>query len=696
MTQPNPTPVTYALRGGIAWISVDNPPVNALSHPVREGLVSAIDAAELDRAAAIILTCRGSTFIAGADIREIGQPTQPPALPELIQRIEDSKVPIVALMHGNVLGGGLEVALACHYRLAAPGTRFGLPEVKLGIIPGAGGTQRLPRLIGLQPALEMISSGDSIGSQEACAFNLIDDEMEREDGAALSAWIKHRVLNSTAHRRTSAVTLAATPEDREAIAAQRKIAGRKPQVLAPQRLCDALEAAYQLDFASGVKRERELFIECRDAPQSAAFRHLFFAERRASKPVTRQTAPAIGATGVIGGGTMGRGIAISLLDAGFPVVLLETDDHRLGATREAIEAHYLSAVTRGRIGEEARRQRLACIRYSTDYDALSGADLVIEAVFEDITVKQTVFRHLDAVCQPTAILASNTSFLDIDEIAAATGRPESVLGMHFFSPANIMKLLEIVRGDRTSDEAIARVQALGKACGKISVISGVCYGFIGNRINRRLGQQAQRCLLEGATPVEIDSAMEAFGMAMGPLAVGDLAGLDIGYMARKALSPEAKGDPETYWIPDALVEQGRLGQKSGSGYYRYEEGSRARHADDAVLALIESGSAHFGYQRKPMAASDIVERLLLSVVNEAARVLEEGIAQRPSDIDVVNVHGYGFPAHRGGALYWADTLGLQAVERKLHHFRSISGDDSLQPAPLIQDLATRRLGFTDM
>ncbi|MEM1111556.1 MAG: 3-hydroxyacyl-CoA dehydrogenase NAD-binding domain-containing protein [Pseudomonadota bacterium] len=702
MTKESPV-VSYECSHGLAQLRIDNPPVNALSQGVRQGILDALDQAAADGAAAIVISCVGRSFISGADIKEIGQPPREPQLPEVMARLEASAIPVVAVLHGHALGGGLEIALACHYRIAAAGTRLGLPELKLGIIPGAGGTQRLPRLIGLAPALDMITTSKPVTAEKALKLGLINaiidgDPAKKDFVETAIHWTADHALSREQHPRISEIRMQPSDADLDALATARKRASRKPDVLAPRYLCDALEAAFTLPFADGLARERELFVECRDSPQSAAFRHLFFAERQAAKLPVKPANPVekIASAAVIGGGTMGRGIAINLLDTGLPVTLLEVDEERVSMAQDALQKHYQASVSRGRMSDAQATERLARLSLVTDYEQLNTVDLAIEAVFEDMAVKSQVLKQLDAVCKPGAILASNTSYQDINQLAAVTKRPDAVVGMHYFSPANIMKLLEIVRGDATSPEVMQQVLDIGKACGKIPVISGVCYGFIGNRINRRLQQQAQFCLLEGATPAEVDAAMEAFGMAMGPLAVGDLAGLDIGYMARQALSDEEKGDPRTYWIPDNLVESGRLGQKSGQGYYRYKEADRKRSEDPEVSAVVEAASKHFGYERASLAPEEIVERLLLAVVNEAARLLTEGIAARPGDVDIVYVNGYGFPAHKGGVMYWAEGLGSQTVHDKLQHYWQKSGDESLKPAQALVELAASGRGLSDL
>jgi 3-hydroxyacyl-CoA dehydrogenase len=648
-------PVSYSLRGAIGVITVDNPPVNALSQTVRQGLLDAIEEAQNDASEAVLVLCEGRTFIAGADITEFGKPPVEPFLPDLVDTIEASSKLVVAALHGTALGGGLEIALAAHYRCAVPSARIGLPEVKLGLLPGAGGTQRTPRLAGVRASLDLMTSGAPIKAAEAAAIGLIDKVIDGDLGEGALNWTEELLANDTPRRRSSELPV---PDFEPGIFEEYRasLATRLRGQIAPLRIVDAVEAATTLPFKEGSARERELFLECMTSPQSAAMRHLFFAERESSRiddiPASTPLRE-IDSVGVIGGGTMGGGIAMSFANAGIAVTMIEISDEALERGLGIIEHNYAGSVARGKVGEEKAAACRALISGSTDYASLASVDLVVEAVFEDPDLKKKIFAQLDTVCRPGAILATNTSYQDVNAIAAATKRPEDVVGMHFFSPAHIMKLLEVVRGEKTADDVLATAIALAKKIGKVPVVSGVCYGFIGNRMLQPYGKTAQILLLEGASPQQVDSAMESWGMAMGPLRVSDLAGLDIGYKARQALSEEERGDPMSYRVPDLLVESGRLGQKSGAGFYTYSDG-RKPSPDPVVDELIESAAAELGVERRTVSDEEIVERLISSLVDEGRKILDEGIAQRSGDIDVVYIYGYGFPASRGGPMYYAD------------------------------------------
>jgi 3-hydroxyacyl-CoA dehydrogenase len=683
------SPVSYERLDGIGVITVDNPPVNALSHGVRQGLLEAIQAAQQDDSEAVLIVCAGRTFIAGADITEFGKPPREPHLPGLCNTIEASSKPVVAAIHGTALGGGLEVAMACHYRCALPGARVGLPEVKLGLLPGAGGTQRLPRLVGVSAALDMMTSGNPVGAAEAANLGLIDKVVDGELREAALAWCRALVAGGAACRVTSELPLAGIPEG--ALAAYRDtLAKRTRGQIAPQNIVDCVEASLSQPFAEGLAIEREKFIECMHSPQSAALRHVFFAEREAAKvrglpkdtPLREVTR-----VGVIGAGTMGSGIAMNFANAGRQVALLEVDDEALARGLGIIDRNYEGGVKRGKLTAEQALECHGRITGTTDYDSLADADLVVEAVFENLELKQAVFRKLDAVCRQGAILATNTSYQDVDEIAAATKRPQDVIGLHFFSPAHIMKLLEVVRGEKTADDVLATCMALAKGIRKTPVMSGVCYGFIGNRMLGHYGREAQLCVIEGATPEQVDTAMEEWGMAMGPLAVFDLAGLDVGYKARQGLTESERGDPRAFRIADALVEMSRLGQKTGAGFYRYDPETRRRSSDPEVQALIEREAAALGVERRAIDAQEIIDRLVFALVNEGINILDEGIAQRPGDIDVVYVYGYGFPAWRGGPMHHADAVGLSQVLARVRQFEQRFGPGNWTPAPLLERLA---------
>jgi 3-hydroxyacyl-CoA dehydrogenase len=680
-------PVSYEIVGRIGVITVNNPPVNALSHAVRSGIQDAVRRAQSGASAAILILCDGSTFFAGADISEFGKPPQAPYLPELINDIEASGKLVVAAMHGTALGGGFEVALGCHYRIAHESARVGLPEVKLGLLPGAGGTQRLPRLAGIPAALQLILDGAPIPAAAAAELGLIDRVVSGDLPTAAHAYAQELVAEIATLRRCSELRVASA--DEQVFAATRAAVARNARgQTAPLRIIECVQASL-LPFAAGQKRERELFVECMQDPQSAALRHLFFAEREAAriKGLPRDVGKRrVERVGIVGAGTMGGGIAMSFANAGFDVTLLEVSADALTRGLSIVEKNYAGSVQRGKLSEEQATACRARIRGVTDYAALEHADLVIEAVFEDPQLKKEIFAKLDAVCKRGAILATNTSYQDVDAIAAATKRPEDVIGMHFFSPAHIMKLLEVVRGKRTADDVLATAMALGKSIRKVPVMSGVCYGFIGNRMLQGYFREAQLCLIEGSTPQDIDAALYDWGMAMGPISVADLAGLDIGYKARQALAEAQRGDPRSYRVPDALVEAGRLGQKSGAGFYRYDRATRAKTADPEVMQIVEREAQAMGIKRAPIAANEIVERLIFALINEGLNILDEGIAQRPGDIDVVYAYGYGFPAWRGGPMHYADSIGLNYVIERIEEFRQRFGSDNWKPASLLKTL----------
>jgi 3-hydroxyacyl-CoA dehydrogenase len=683
------SPVSYERVDGIGVITVDNPPVNALSHSVRQGLQEAIRAAQQDDSSAVLVICAGRTFIAGADITEFGKPPREPHLPDLCSTIETSSKPVVAAIHGTALGGGLEVAMSCHYRCALPGAKVGLPEVKLGLLPGAGGTQRLPRLVGVSAALDMMTSGNPVGAAEAASQGLIDRLLDGELREAALAWCRELVAEGAARRATSELPVNGVPAG--ILDAYRDtVAKRARGQVAPQRIVDCVEASLTRPFAEGLSLEREKFVECMQSPQSAALRHMFFAEREAAKVrgLAKDTPlREVRKVGVIGAGTMGSGIAMNFANAGMQVALLEVGDEALARGLAIIDRNYEGGVKRGKLSEAQALECRGRIAGTTDYGSLADADLVIEAVFENLKLKQEVFTKLDAVCRQGAILATNTSYQDVDRIAAVTRRPRDVIGLHFFSPAHIMKLLEVVRAGKTADDVLATCMALAKTIRKTPVVSGVCYGFIGNRMLGHYAREAQLCVIEGATPEQVDAAMEDWGMAMGPLAVFDLAGLDVGYKARQGLPEPDRGDPRAYRVADALVEMGRLGQKTGAGFYRYDPETRRRSSDPEVQALIEREAAVLGVERREVDAQEIVDRLLFALVNEGMNILDEGIAQRPGDIDVVYVYGYGFPAWRGGPMHYADAAGLPQVLERVRAFEQRFGSENWPPAPLLERLA---------
>ena len=680
--------VSYVIDGNIGVITVNNPPVNALSQAVRQGLLNAIRTAAADESEAVLIHCEGRTFIAGADIKEFGKPSADPLLPDLLNEIEASEKVVVAALHGTALGGGFETALSCHYRIALDSAKVGLPEVKLGLLPGAGGTQRVPRLAGVEASLELMLSGTPIPAGRAADSGLLDKVVSADLLAEALSYARHLVETRAPVRRTS--ELAVENVDSSVFdAVSAGLPKRARGQTAPPRIVECVQNAVTMSFADGQKRERELFSECMQDPQSAALRHMFFAERVAQKVAGLSgDAPMrdVKCVGIIGGGTMGGGIAMSFANAGIPVTLVEINNKALQRGLAIIDENYAGSVKRGKLSEGKAADCRGLIGGATDYSALSDVDLVIEAVFEDPELKKDIFARLDKACKPDAILATNTSYQDVNEIAAATKRPQDVLGMHFFSPAHIMKLLEVVRAEKTADDVLTTVMALAKRIRKVAVVSGVCYGFIGNRMLQGYFREAQLCLIEGGLPESIDAALYDWGMAMGPISVGDLAGLDVGYKAREALPEAERGDPAAYRVPDVLVEAGRLGQKSGKGFYSYDAETRKRSSDPEVQAIIEREAAALGIERRPVDADEIVDRLIYALVNEGMRILEEGIAQRPGDIDVVYVYGYGFPAWRGGPMHYADAVGLEVVLARIEEFRGRFGDENWTPAPLLEKL----------
>jgi 3-hydroxyacyl-CoA dehydrogenase len=688
MTQP---PVSYEVQDELGIIRIDNPPVNALSHAVRASLAEALETACDDDSKAVLLLCKGRTFIAGADISEFGRPPQPPHLPDIIRALENHPKPTIAALHGNALGGGLEVAMAAHYRCAMPGTKLGLPEVNLGILPGAGGTQRLPRLIGVEAALEMMTSGQPGTAEELAEKGLLDQLLDGDLEQDAIAYARELVAQGAPVRPTGERT-AEAPQDPEYFDKFRQGIARKTRgQLAPGFIVELAELATKVDIEEGQPIERERFIECRDSPQSSAMRHVFFAQRATSKlpdiPADTPTLP-VQKVAVIGAGTMGGGIAMCFANAGIEVKMVETSEEFLSKGMDTIAKNYAMSLQRGRFTQARVDEIMDCFSGTTDYADLADADLVIEAVFENMAVKKEVFEKLDASCKPECILATNTSYLDVNEIANATGRPEKVIGAHFFSPANVMKLLEVVRADKTDPEVVKTFMQLARTIGKIPVAVGVCHGFVGNRMLKGYARQAQLLLLEGASPQQIDSALEKWGMAMGPIAVGDLAGIDIGYRSRRDQGIEPRSQKESA-LADTLVEMERLGQKSGAGYYRYDPETRRREPDPKVDALIEQVAATWNVERREIEDGEIIQRLVLPLINEGAAILREGIAARPSDIDIVYLNGYGFPAFKGGPMYHADEVGIDRVLAALEKYRVQTGDECWEPDPLLLELAEK-------
>jgi 3-hydroxyacyl-CoA dehydrogenase len=684
----------FEVAGGIALLTLDNPPVNSLGHELREALVAAVQRANDDAAIEIlVLIGAGAGFSGGADIREFGTPKAAayPNLRTVISEIEDSTKPVVAAIGGVCMGGGLELALGCHFRVGVSGARIALPEVKLGLLPGAGGTQRLPRVLGVEPALNFIISGATVASEKFKGTPLFDafgDGDLRETALSFARRVKAEKLP---RRRVRDLPLALPNAESFFQFARNMVKAAAGPYPAPLACVEAVAAAVDRPFEAGLKRERELFTTLMLSPESAALRHVFQAERAAShiQGVPDDTPlRAIRKVGVIGAGTMGGGITMSFINAGLPVVLLETQQDALDRGLANIRRNYQGALRKGTLNEVTLAQRLALITPTLDYALLRDVDLSIEAVFENMDVKQKVFETLDGVVQQGAILASNTSALNLDQIAAFTRRPQDVIGLHFFSPANVMRLLEVVRGAKTAQDVLASAMRLAKTIGKVAVVSGVCDGFIGNRMLARYGQAAHDLIMAGALPQQIDAALQEFGMAMGPFRVGDLAGLDIGWALRKRRAAEFP-DRDFSNVSDALCEAGRFGQKTGAGWYRYDAGSRNPIPDPKVTAIIEQYRRQRGITPRSVSSQEIVERCVYALINEGARIIEDGIAQRSSDIDLVYLNGYGFPAYRGGPMFYADTVGLHDIVRALKLMAEQPGSDAAfwTPAPLLARLA---------
>ncbi|MGC2036728.1 3-hydroxyacyl-CoA dehydrogenase NAD-binding domain-containing protein [Paraburkholderia caledonica] len=693
--------VTRELRGKVLLVTIDHAPVNALSADVRRGLLAAIEAADSDPSVqAVLIVGAGRNFIAGADIREFGKPPVPPSLPDVCNRIEACTKPVVAAIHGAALGGGLEVALAAHYRIAVDGAKLGLPEVQLGLLPGAGGTQRTPRLIGAQAALDLMLSGRHANAQEALALGLVDRLGSSDDILAEGLAYVHELLagHAPVRRTRDATALNDRAASLAAVATARAETAKKSRGLfSPLKIVDAVEAAIAQPFEDGLRRERQLFLECLDSPQRAGLVHAFFAEREVLKaPETRDAKPrALNAIGVVGGGTMGAGIAVAVLDAGLPVTMIERDEASLARGRAHIEKVYDGLIAKGRMSAEKKAQLMARWTGSTSYDALANADLVIEAVFEDLSVKQAVFAELDRVCKPGAVLATNTSYLDIDAIAASISRPADVIGLHFFSPANIMKLLEVVVPKAVSADVVATAFELAKKLRKTPVRAGVCDGFIGNRILAVYRSAADAMMEDGASPYQIDAAVRAFGFPMGPFQVVDLAGGDIGWAARKRRAATRNPAARYVQIADRLCERGWFGQKTGRGFYLYPEGSRSGQPDPEVQAIIDAERVRAGITPREFSDDEIIRRYMAAMINEGANVVHERIALRPLDVDVTFLYGYGFPRYRGGPMKYADMIGLPRI---LADIREFAKEDPLfwRASPLLIDLVERGADFASL
>ncbi len=696
----------YKVHGDIAVITMTNPPVNGLGYSTRVGITDGLAKALADDAVkAIVLTGAGKAFSGGADIKEFGTPKalQDPNLLSVILALEASTKPIVAAIHSVCMGGGLELALGCHYRVVAPGTNVALPEVKLGLIPGAGGTQRLPRVLGVEAALNMIVSGQAVKSEllasapgqklfdklAASPESVFDEAVEFAKSAAAKGGELPLVRNLPCKHPQG---------DAYFQFAKNMVGGMSKNFPAPLKCVEAVEAATQLKFDAGMAKEREIFIALMMTPESSALRHLFMAERAASKiPDVPEDTPqrAIKTVGVIGAGTMGGGITMNFLNAGIPVTMLEMKQEALDRGVATIRKNYEAQVKKGKLKQDKYEQRMALLSTTLDYAALKDCDLIIEAVFEELGVKEKVFKQLDEIAKKGAILASNTSTLDVDKIAAFTKRPQDVVGMHFFSPANVMKLLEVVRGKETAKDVLATVMAVAKKIKKTAVVSGVCDGFIGNRMIEQYSRQAGFLLDEGATPQQVDKAIEKFGFAMGPFRMGDLAGNDIGWAIRKRRATE-RADMKYSKTADKLCELGRFGQKTGAGWYDYQAGKRDAIPSELVNKMIEDHRKELGITPRKISDEEIVQRLVYALVNEGAHILEDGIASKSGDIDMVYLTGYGFPMHRGGPMHYASQVGLYNVAETMKRFAKNPRDDAAfwQPAPLIRKLVAEGKSFS--
>ena len=693
-----PTSTSYAVHGPVAVVTLNNPPVNGLGHALRSGIVAALDQALADpQVQAIVLTGSARAFSGGADVREFGTPKagQEPTLPSVIRALDGATKPVVAAIAGVCLGGGLELALGCHYRVALPAASLSLPEVKLGLLPGAGGTQRLPRLIGLEPALNMIVSGQPVPANAFAGTPLVHALIEGDLVEGAVAFAAQVAARGEPLPRARDLKVKQPNADAFLQFARNTVAAASKPFPAPLQCVEAVAASLK-PFDEGLQTERTLFQALMQTPESRALRHVFQAERAAAKvpglPEGTVLRP-IARVGVIGAGTMRGGITMNFLNAGIPVVLLEMKQEALDRGLATIRKNYENSMKKGKLKPEQVEQRMGLITPTLEYAALKDADLIVEAVFEEMGVKEAVFRQLDAVAKPGAILASNTSYLDIDRIATFTRRPQDVIGLHFFSPANVMRLLEIVRGAQTAPDVLATSLQLAKQIKKVAVVSGVCDGFIGNRMLARYGAAAQGLINAGALPQQIDGALQKFGLAMGPFRMGDLAGLDIGWATRKRKAVEAGVEMKPI-VADKLCEAGRFGQKTGAGWYRYEAGNRTPLPDSVTEQLIADYRAAHGITPRKISDEEIVERCIFALVNEGARILEEGIAARASDIDLVYLNGYGFPLHRGGPMLYADTVGLPQVVRSLRRFAAEPGADaSWQPAPLLVRLAEEGRSF---
>ncbi|HXP77499.1 MAG TPA: 3-hydroxyacyl-CoA dehydrogenase NAD-binding domain-containing protein [Stellaceae bacterium] len=691
--------VAYSQQGSVAVLTIDNPPVNALSVAVRQGMIDGIERAIADPAvAAVVVIGKGKTFIAGADIREFGKPPQPPRLSVAIAALEASPKPVVAAIDGVALGGGLEVALGCHFRVATPRAQVGLPEVKIGIVPGAGGVERLPRVAGLEAAIKMIVSGDPARAPQAAKLGIVDAVVEGDLLTEAVAFAQRVVAEKKPLRRLREVPIETGGKDwRALLASARATAAKQTRgQISPQRAIDCIENALTLPFDKAFAETARIIGELIPSEQAKALRYAFFSEREAAKlpdiDASVQAKP-LNTAAVIGAGTMGAGIAMCFADAGTPVQLLESSAAALDRGLARIDGLYAEMVQKGRITPEDKAKRVELIAKATSYDAIGQADIVIEAAFEEMGVKKEVFAKLDRAMKPGAVLATNTSTLDVNEIASATKRPESVIGLHFFSPANVMRLLEIVRGAKTAKDVVATSQVLARRIGKVGVVCGVCHGFVANRSRGQLTREANFLVDEGALPHQVDKVLYDFGMPMGPFAVADLAGIDVSWRVRRSQDATRPKDLRYSPTADRVHDAGRLGQKTAKGWYRYEPGNRAPLPDPEVEAIILQSSRDQGITRRPISDDEILARCLYASINECAKILEEGIALRASDIDVMWLYGFGFPRWRGGPMYYADTVGVAKVYDAVREFHRQHGK-LWEPSPLLAKLAESGKTFT--
>ena len=694
--------VSYEVRGSIGLIQINNPPVNALSvnKGVLQGLLDAIKSGDHDpQVNAFLLIGGGKKFSGGADISEFGKPKAPgmATLSDLLDYMDTVTKPIVAALSGPTMGGGFELSLTCHYRLASKEAIVGLPEVKLGILPGAGGTQRLPRIIGAEQALELITSGAFISAEKAKSLGIVNEIIDGELLEGSIKWIKRALRSELPVARVSERSVKTNADPEAFITEARAVAENKWRGYpAPLRIVNCIDAAINKSFKEGMKIERENIEALIPTDESKSLRHLFFAERHANKVdgISKEVPIAkIQSVSVIGAGTMGTGIAMNFLNVGIPVTIIDTNDETLQKGIDTIKKNYLSTVEKGRLSTEDRDRRVALLQGSTALSSVSESDLVVEAVFEEMAVKKAIFLELDSVAKPSAILATNTSTLDVNEIALVTKRPEQVIGLHFFSPANVMQLLEVVRADKTSKEVVATSMSLAKKIKKIPVCVGVCDGFVGNRMIHTYLREAEYLIEEGALPQQVDNAIESFGFAMGPFRMCDLAGLDIGWAIRKRRKSEGLVSKRYVSIPDQLCERGWFGQKTGSGYYTYESGSRVPIVNPEVNAIVENASSEKGITRRTIEANEIVDRLMYALINEGAGILAEGVAQRASDIDVIYAAGYGFPRYRGGPMFYAQTIGLSNVVEGIERYSNQAHGEHWQVSPFLSDLVQKNETF---